>query len=230
MTSPPPPEGGFPGRDAILGGALESLAEDAAGRNATINSVETRTAIKRAMLARAPAGEDVWVFGYGSLIWNPAFNFAESQVARLYGYHRQFCFWSVSGRGTPERPGLMLALEPGGSCHGVAFRVAAAEADTELQSVFLREMFSSSYHPRWVRLRLAGRSVPAITFVANHDHPNYAGAVPFEEAAGYIAQASGKFGPCRDYLVNTVRHLDELNISDRRMHRLLALVEARAEG
>lgn len=216
------------GREAILSGALDRMVAEA-HRDAPyrLKTVAERTGIKRAMLARLKPGEDAWLFAYGSLIWNPAFAFAERRIGRVYGYHRRFAFWTRTGRGTPDKPGLMLALEPGGSCCGLVYRIAAAEADEQLQSVFLRELLTGSYHPRWIGVRTGGERLRAIAFIANRDHRGYAGRLPPERVAHHVAEASGRMGPCRDYLVNTVRHLDALGIRDRTLSRLMTLVDRR---
>ncbi len=219
-------------REAILSGRIDRYVGEYARRyGLRINSVEERTEIKRSMLATVPHGEDVWVFGYGSLIWNPAFHHVEARCGRVYGYHRRFVFWSKMGRGSPDRPGLMLGLARGGSCNGLAFRVAAAAAETELQSVFMREMVSTAYHARWLKVETGGGPVRAIGFVANPEHRFYAGRVPLPEAARYIAVAEGRLGTSRDYLHNTVSHLEALGIEDAGMRTLRDLVmQYRANG
>ena len=220
------PRGIVLSREAILSGRIERFVRKNARRyNLRIKSVEERTAIKRAMLAEVPAGEDVWVFGYGSLMWNPAFHHMETRAGRIHGYHRRFVFWSTIGRGSRERPGMMLGLARGGSCNGLALRIAAGEAETELQSVFMREMVSTAYSARWVTVRTADGPVRAITFVANPDHVFYAGRVPLKEAARHIAFGEGELGSSRDYLYNTVSHMDALGIGDAGMQTLLTLVK-----
>lgn len=213
-------------REAILSGRIERFVRENARRyNLRIKSVEERTAIMRGMLAEAPAGGDVWVFGYGSLMWNPAFHHTETRAGRVYGYHRRFVFWSTIGRGSRERPGMMMGLARGGSCNGLALRIASDKVETELQSVFMREMVSTAYDARWVTVRTAGGPVRAITFVANPGHVFYAGRVPPEEAALHIAFGEGELGSSREYLYNTVSHLDGLGIRDSGMQTLLTLVK-----
>ncbi len=213
-------------REAILSGRIERFVRENARRyNLRIKSVEERTAIMREMLTEAPAGEDVWVFGYGSLMWNPAFRHTETRAGRVHGYHRRFVFWSTIGRGSREKPGMMMGLSRGGSCNGLALRIAAGEVETELRSVFMREMVSTAYDARWVTVRTADGAVSAITFVANPDHVFYAGRVPPEEAARHIAFGEGELGSSREYLYNTVSHLDSLGIRDTGMQTLSALVK-----
>ncbi len=179
-----------------------------------------------AMLATHPPGADVWVFGYGSLMWNPAFAYAERAVGVVRGYHRRFCLWLQMGRGSPDNPGLMLALDRGGVCRGVAFRIPAAEARAELLLVWRREMFGRAYLARWVQVRMVGAAVPAITFVVNRTDPRYAARIDDAQAARHIATARGSLGSCASYLENTVAHLQSLGIRDAGLQRIAAGVAA----
>ena len=184
-----------------------------------------RLAHRDRMIATAPPGDMVWVFGYGSLIWNPAFDYDEKRVGTLHGFHRQFCFRSTVGRGTPDTPGMMLALDRGGSCRGIVLGVRRERAETELTSVFMREMTGQTYRAVWGKVRTDAGPVSAITFVANHDSEHYTGRLQPEEIARYISQGCGHLGPCTDYLFNTRDHLTELGISDPMLNRLCRLVE-----
>lgn len=159
----------------------------------------------------------LWVFGYGSLIWNPEFPVAERRLARAEGWHRSFCMRSVHHRGTPERPGLVLALDaaPGAVCDGVAFRVPEAAAEATLAALRARELISSAYLETWLAVRLDdGRAVRALAFVIDRSHPQYCGGLPLEEQARIIARATGGRGPNRDYLWATADHLHALGIAD----------------
>jgi cation transport protein ChaC len=175
-----------------------------------------------AMLAAHDPAADVWVFGYGSLMWNPAFAYAERQTGVIRGYHRRFCLWLEMGRGSPGNPGLMLGLDRGGVCRGVAFRIPAAQARAELLLIWRREMFGTAYLARWVQVRVVGATVPAITFVVNREHPRYAGKVSDAEAAKHIATAAGSLGSCASYLENTMAHLQSLGIRDAGLQRIAA--------
>lgn len=213
-------------REMLLSGEIDKIVRTKMG-SARIKSVAERMAAKRSLLAQLSPEEDVWVFGYGSLIWNPAFYYQEKRSAHVYGFHRRFAFWTTTGRGTPESPGLMLALEPGGSCRGVAFRIRRADASTELRSVFMREMVTGAYFPRLVSATAEGQSIKAISFIANPQHPNYVGYLPLDVVADNIWTACGWLGHCRDYLINTVQHLEEWGIRDRNLCHVLKLVEQR---
>ena len=164
-----------------------------------------------------PAAAPLWVFGYGSLIWNPEFPVAERRLARAPGWRRRFCMWSIHHRGTPEAPGLVLALDaaPGGGCDGVALRVApGAEAET-LIALRERELISSAYLERWIGVRLAdGAAAEALAFVIDRAHAQYCGNLDLETQARVIAGACGGRGPNCEYLWQTARHLAELGIPD----------------
>lgn len=190
---------------------------------------DERERLRQRTLDRLGGGESLWVFGYGSLMWNPAVELAETRSGLLHGYHRQFCLRTPIGRGTPERPGLMLALERGGACRGVVMRIAPDKVDSESRVIWLREMLSGAYRAAWVRVRTDRGVVPAVTFVINRAHEQYAGRVPMEEMVRALATAEGRLGRARDYLHNLVLHLDELGIADGPMHRLYDLVERYSE-
>lgn len=159
----------------------------------------------------------LWVFGYGSLIWNPGFDYEERVLATLPGFARHFCMWSIHHRGTVEHPGLVLALDPdaAASCRGVAFSVDAARAAPVLEYLRERELISSAYVEHVVPLELAdGRQVQAIAYVVDTGHVQYCGGLDLERQAQVIASAVGGRGPNTEYLYNTQSHLEELGIED----------------
>lgn len=170
---------------------------------------------------------DVWLFGYGSLIWNPAIEFAERRRATIHGLHRRFCLRTELGRGTPDLPGLVLGLDRGGQCRGVAFRIPKDVAETELEIVWRREMVTHAYRPRWLKAVTDQGPIDTIGFVINRVHHRYCGQLPEDEAADTIARAGGFLGPCRDYLFNTVDHLRELGMPDAGLERLARRVAAK---
>lgn len=159
----------------------------------------------------------LWVFGYGSLLWDPGFAYLRAEVARLPGWHRSFCMASVHYRGTPEAPGLVLALDRAAHshCDGVAFEVAAEYADATLATLRTRELISYAYLEDWLNLDLAtGETVRALTYIINRDHGQYGGALTLEAQAQIIAKSHGLRGPNCDYLYATTDHLAKLGIAD----------------
>ena len=159
----------------------------------------------------------MWVFGYGSLVWNPGFEPQEKVIARLPDFHRSFCMRSIHHRGTDENPGLVLALDavPGGHCAGLGMSVAADQADAVLEYLRERELISSAYLERNLEIDLDdGRRVEAVTYVVDPDHVQYCGGIALEEQAQIIARAVGGRGPNTEYLYNTTAHLKELGIDD----------------
>jgi cation transport protein ChaC len=169
--------------------------------------------------------KDVWVFGYGSLLWHTGFDYRDVTPARVQGYHRALCIYSHVYRGSKERPGLVCGLLPGGSCRGLAFRVAAADWDDVRAYLHEREMIYDVYVPKWVNARL-GAGLNEIdrvyTFVANARHGQYAGRLAMEETASLIRHGHGTSGSGLDYLANTVARLAELGIRDKALERVLA--------
>lgn len=170
--------------------------------------------------------DDLWVFAYGSLMWRTGFDCVEAHTARLDGFHREFCIYSHHHRGTPERPGLVLGLDRGGACQGIALRVAAENREAVIAYLDERELITGAYTPRTLEIALdGGGTVAAYTFVANRGHAQYAGRLEVAEAARLIMGAEGRSGLNRDYLINTVRHLEGLGFGEARLHALLAEVE-----
>ena len=158
--------------------------------------------------------DTLWVFGYGSLIWDPGFTVSEQEIARLEGFHRSFCMWSIHHRGTENDPGLVLALDAAETfCDGVAFR--AAEPEAALEYLRERELVSSAYLEEWHDITLRdGRRVSAVCYVINRDHVQYCGDLSLERQAQVIARAVGGRGPNTEYLFNTAKHINDLGLPD----------------
>jgi cation transport protein ChaC len=159
----------------------------------------------------------MWVFGYGSLLWNPGFPVARSERATLHGYARSFCMSSIHHRGTEDHPGLVLALDEQGdaNCKGLALAVEAGHEDRTLQELRERELISSAYVEKMLDVQLDnGEVVTAVTYVIDADHVQYCGGMPLEEQAQIIAHAVGGRGPNTEYLYNTAEHLAEIDLRD----------------
>ena len=169
---------------------------------------------------------EVWVFGYGSLMWRPGFAFVEERAARLCGYHRGLVIKSVEYRGTPENPGLVLGLDRGGSCVGRAFRVAAMDAPEAFAHLHGREMIHETYNPRWLSVTLDDdRKVSALAYVVRPEHPQYAGKLSMESMVHMVLNGHGQMGPAWEYLDNTVAHLDAMGIKEGPLHKILRAVK-----
>jgi cation transport protein ChaC len=158
--------------------------------------------------------DDFWVFGDGSLMWRPGFDYLEKQQARLFGYHRAFCNYSWYHRGSLEAPGLVLGLDRGGSCIGTAYRIATSDIEEVIAYLDAREMVTAVYQPITSRVHMGQGKVRARTYITDRTHPQYAGKLPYEEQAEIIRHGVGHSGINTDYLASTVAHLDELGIHD----------------
>lgn len=169
--------------------------------------------------------EDLHVFGYGSLMWNPAMDAAQTSVARVQGWHRRFCLRMLLGRGTVEAPGAMLALDRGGACLGLLFRIEAAKVRCEARLLWRREMLAGSYDARWVRARVGDNTVRALTFVANRHSGRYIGTQPIESVAQLVRTGEGPLGTSRAYFEGTLQALERLGIRDLGMQRLRRAVD-----
>lgn len=166
-------------------------------------------------------GRDIWIFGYGSLMWKPGFDFLDRTAALLHGRHRALCVWSRMWRGTEEAPGLVLGLDRGGACRGIAYRVVAEKTAEVIAYLDERELGTPIYRRRTVGLRLPdGQRVQAETYVVDRNHPHYAGGVDVAEAARIIRTCEGRGGTNLDYLENTLRHLDDLGLPEGNLHAL----------
>jgi glutathione-specific gamma-glutamylcyclotransferase len=173
--------------------------------------------------------EPVWIFAYGSLMWDRAFPRVAPKPALLHGYHRRFCLYSYDYRGTRTRPGLTLGLDRGGTCHGIIFRLPPEAVAEAMDILWSREMTAPRvYDMRKLPVRTDGGSLPAFAFTVRRDHSDYAGRLTLEETAQIIAGAAGRRGTNRDYLAGTLRHLLDLGLADAQLVRLAERVEALA--
>jgi len=233
MTDSPPEPGRLAGgitRNALQRDAVREAMRARHPDVPLLEDDELRASMQ-GLLAHPPVAADdvdgVWLFGYGSLLWNPCVEVVERRAAHLHGYHRDFRLRLTYGRGSPDAPGLMLGLVPGGSCKGVALRVPGRHLQRELLLVWRREMLTGVYEPRWIRLRTPTGPVPAIAFVVNPRHRCYCGSLDERTTVELLATGHGLIGSAADYLEKTVAHLDEQGIHDRRLRRLRARVAAR---
>jgi len=189
-------------------------------------TAEERRASLDTALREWRAGEDVWVYGYGSLIWRPDFDFLERRLATLHGHHRALCLWSRVNRGTPECPGLVFGLDRGGSCRGVVYRLAGRQVPDYFPALWDREMSTGAYLPRWLRCATEHGPVNALVFIMNRANPAYIRALPEPELLAIVRRASGRYGPCTEYVVQTAQALRQAGIRDARLEQIARKLEA----
>jgi glutathione-specific gamma-glutamylcyclotransferase len=202
----------------------QELAQTPLGQH-LLSDAELEESLWQILEARE-ANEDCWIFGYGSLVWNPLFHFEEKRVVTTHGYHRSFCLWSRVNRGTPDRPGLVLGLDRGGRCRGVAYRIAPDRVENELHLIWRREMLLGAYVPRWVKVSDGETPFRAITFTINRAGPAYAGRLPPETFIERLMTCHGRLGPGIDYLLHTADALRAHGIEDRHLQELCELARA----
>jgi len=179
---------------------------------------------------RQEAG-DLWIFGYGSLMWRPGFAALERAPARLLGLHRALCVYSFVHRGRPEQPGLVLGLDHGGMCRGIAYRVAASARARTIAYLRDREQVTAVYRETTRRVDLedgSGRQVQALCYMVDRSHAQYAGHLSVAECVRYVRQGHGRSGHNRDYVIETVRALEELGYRETRLHLIAERLGKRA--
>ncbi|NYT35677.1 gamma-glutamylcyclotransferase [Allopusillimonas soli] len=180
-----------------------------------------RKASLQAALAHWKPDQDVWVYGYGSLIWRPEFDFTEKRIALLHGYHRALCLWSRVNRGTPDQPGLVFGLDVGGSCRGMAFRIPAASVPADMEALWRREMPSGAYIPKWINCRTDQGAISALAFTMNRNTDAYVRGLSNEHLLHIVRNAHGSYGPCVEYVLETADALKRSNIHDKRLQALV---------
>lgn len=185
-----------------------------------LTEAERNASLQRS-LAQWQAHEDVWVYGYGSLIWRPEFDFIEKRSALLHGYHRALCLWSRVNRGTPDQPGLVFGLDSGGSCRGMAFRIPADNVPATMEALWRREMPSGAYLPKWLNCRTEEGPVTALVFTMNRNTDAYVRGLPTDRLVHIVRNAHGSYGPCVEYVLETAQALKSSNIHDKRLQALV---------
>ena len=178
-------------------------------------SKSQQEALMSTFLSSWPPDAECWIFGYGSLLWNPGFEVAERRIGAVYGYHRRFCVWTRLGRGTPEQPGLLMGLDQGGSCRGMALRFSKRSWRQDIANLWRREMNTTAYDARKAKVHTGDGSLQSLVFVANRQSDHYAGRLPSDQCAYHIGHAKGYLGTCRDYFDAAQQRLVEIGIEDR---------------
>ena len=169
---------------------------------------------------------DLWVFGYGSLVWRPEFDHVEARLGRIHGYHRALCLWSRVNRGTPEVPGLVFGLDVGGSCQGRAYRIAASLVPDTMTALWRREMPTGAYIPRWLACRTGQGAVRALVFTMDRSDDGYAPDLSLDQIVPIVRQGYGRYGPCAEYVLQTAQALEAAGIQDRRLRAIARAVAA----
>lgn len=183
------------------------------------------------MLRHWDGHSDLWVFGYGSLIWRPEFDYLESCRARIHGYHRSLCLWSRINRGTPECPGLVFSLDLGGSCTGMAFRIAGRAVRDTLLALWIREMPSAAYIPRWLNCQVVRGTVSGLVFTMDRSDVAYIPGLTLDQTLRIVRQGHGNYGACTEYVLQTADALQAAGIADRKLQRIArALRDSEADG
>lgn len=206
-------------RESLLDDAVRTRLQKAYQSMVFLTPQQQRESLEQCLIfwcGQSP----VHVFAYGSLIWNPAMHCETIATGRLFGRHRRMAMRSMIGRGTPDCPGLMLTLLPGGCCDGVLLRIDASRVVQELSLLWRREMVSGSYRPRWLPVHTGSTVLNCIVFDHNPSHPSFTGALSFEQELAILAKACGPLGPNKDYIYQTVQALDSWGLKDARMSRL----------
>jgi len=194
-------------------------------------SDELREANRRKSLS-SHGDNDLWLFGYGSLIWDPGIRFSEVRIATLPGYHRRFCIKSELGRGSVEKPGMMVCLDRGGECTSLAFKIPREHLEEETRLIWQREMLRRTYVPTYVTINTKAGPETALTFVIDPEAESYYPDISLEQAATYVATGEGFYGSSFEYVKNLVAHLTEFGIEDdnvRQLHETALRIEADQE-
>ena len=204
-------------RDNITQGRLGEKIRSISGSDKVLTKEELVNE-RRKIIPGNGIGNDLYVFAYGSLLWNPTVEYEGQFLAKIYGFHRSFCMKTYLGRGSFDNPGLMLGLDKGGSCQGMAFKLKKSNAIKNIDILFQREMVTGAYRPKLLKTKLAnGKIVLSLAFTVDKKHKNYFGQKDIKIKARMIAKASGFLGSCKEYFDNTLDSLSELNITDTEM-------------
>jgi cation transport protein ChaC len=204
-------------KDNISKGHLGEKIKSISGSDKVLTTEELLQA-RRKIIPDKGIGEDIYIFAYGSLLWNPTVDYEDEFLAKVYGFHRSFCMKTNLGRGSFKNPGLMLGLDKGGSCRGSAFKLRNSEAIKNIDILFRREMVTGAYKPKLLKTILVnGRKVLSLAFTVDKKHKNYFQDKEIQTKAKMISNAHGFLGSCEEYFQNTLESLSELNIVDSEM-------------
>ena len=208
----------------IKNGNIREFINSIEGSDKVLTDYELKEERKK-IVSDSEIMNDFYIFGYGSLLWNPTISFEKQLIGKIYGYHRAFCMLTKLGRGSFKNPGLMLGLDKGGSCSGILFKLRAKTAIKNIDLLFKREMVTRAYVPKLLNaIDTNGKKVKALTFTVDRKHKNYLKEKSYLKKVEMIKSASGFLGSCKEYLINTSNSLDELNIFDKEIKNLMNLL------
>lgn len=216
-------------RELLLDGRLAEMIARASPNVPVLTEAQRRASLHAALAQRSEHGDGIWLFAYGSLIWNPTIRVTAQRMATVRGWHRAFCLATRAGRGTPENPGLLLGLRPGGHCAGAVLRVPENGLEEELDVLWRREMVTGSYTPRWLAAEdeTGAPLGTALAFTIEDTSHGYAGDLTEEDVVERLATAGGELGTCAEYLFRTCEGLHRMGIRDPALERIATLVSAR---
>lgn len=203
---------------------LESLISTSGASFRALTEHERQASLDTFLARGLP--DDIWVFGYGSLVWRPEFDFLEQRLARVNGYHRSLCLWSRINRGTPEQPGLVFGLDVGGSCRGMAYRIATHQVMDILRELWKREMPSAAYIPKWLNCHTRQGTIRALVFTMDRGKDAYVRGLDKDQLLAIVQRAHGIYGPCAEYVLETAQALKHAGIHDRKLDALIAQLSA----
>ena len=212
---------------ALIARRFPDRVPDAGRIGPYLDEAEIAARLDADIAAAGGPDRDIWLFGYGSLVWQPRFEVAEHRTATAHGWHRRFCLWQWWSRGTREAPNLMLALDRGGSCTGVAYRVPGPDVKPKVAELWRRELMGDGYRTRWLNLSSPEGPLRAVAFVANHETERYTGKLSDHVVADRIAAACGHYGSGAEYLLNTVAALERIGVHDGMLWRVQEMVAER---
>ena len=212
-------------RDNISKGQIRETIRSIPGSDKVLSDNDLLSA-RRKIIPDIGIGEDIYIFAYGSLLWNPTVDYEEQFIAKIFGFHRSFCMKTRLGRGSFENPGLMLGLDKGGSCLGSAFKLTNKTAIQNIDILFRREMVTGAYRPKLLKTKLEnGKNVLSLAFTVDKKHKNYFPKNTAQIKANIISKAHGFLGSCEEYLNNTLESLSELKITDKEMKKISFLIK-----
>ncbi|MDC0093280.1 gamma-glutamylcyclotransferase [Alphaproteobacteria bacterium] len=212
-------------RENITQGRLGEKIKSISGSDKVLTNDELIIE-RRKIIPDSGIGEDIYIFAYGSLLWNPTVEYEGQFLAKIFGFHRSFCMKTNLGRGSFKNPGLMLGLDQGGSCRGLAFKLKSSDAIKNIDILFQREMVTGAYIPKLLKTKLANeKTVLSLAFTVDKKHKNFFEQKDFKVKAKMIAKANGFLGSCTEYLNNTLHSLSELNIIDTEMRSIARYLE-----